>query len=89
MTKTEMEFHAECAADRKRRRRAQRFWMFILNIFFMAVVGFILYAKLDSSPSETAMFMSFGSIISLNMAYLFGEIWEDMNITKTGIKASS
>jgi urea transporter len=48
----------------------------------------VLYAGLDNSPAETAVFMSFGSIISLNMAYLFGEIWEDMNITKTGIKAS-
>lgn len=88
MTKAEIEHHEMCALDRKDRRRKQRFWMFCLNIFFMSVIGFILLSGLDNGPAETGIFMSFGSLITLNTAYLFGEVWEDLTISKTSIKVS-
>ena len=74
--------------EKRERRSKQRFWIFVLNAFYMFVIGYILFMGLDTSPAETGIFMAFAAMITTNSAYLFGEVWEDMNITKTGIKVS-
>ena len=72
--------------ERRSRRRSQRFWMVVLNGFFMYMYWYIITGELTGSVAETGVFMSAGALIALNGTYLFGEIWEDVNVTKTGIK---
>lgn len=57
----------------------RRLFMFIISAFCVGVVSFALYRGLDTKVAETAVTMSFVTLISVVGSYVFGATWDDKN----------
>lgn len=62
--------------------RVRRAFMFLVAGFCMYVIIYILREKLNTAPADTAMMMSFITLISIVGYYVAGATWEDVNIAK-------
>ena len=76
----------EMQKERKERREKQKLWVAAINIFCMVVILCIILLDKKGPPVDTAIWMSFATMISITGSYLFGEMWTDMNITKSTLK---
>lgn len=62
--------------------RIRRRFMFVVAAFCMLTVGYVLLKDLSSGPADTAVTMSFVTLISILGSYVFGAAWEDINMAK-------
>lgn len=60
----------------------RRRFMFIVSAFCMATVTYVLYHDLSSGPADTAVTMSFITLLGIVGSYVFGATWEDVSIAK-------
>lgn len=64
--------------------KIRRRFMFAITAFCMAVVAYVLYRDLSSGPAETAVNMSFVTLLGIVGSYVFGATWEDISMARTG-----
>lgn len=60
----------------------RRRFMFATAAFCAAVIAFILIARLDTGPADTAITMAFLVLMSIVGCYVFGAAWEDISLAK-------
>lgn len=59
--------------------RWRRAYLFVVTAFCMAVVAYCLWFGLDGRVAETAVMMSFLTIMGGLGSYVFGATWDDRN----------
>lgn len=64
----------------------RRTFMFIVSAFCMFVVVFVLLKDLKSGPADTAVTMSFITLLGIVGSYVFGATWDDKNVMRFGGK---
>lgn len=68
--------------------RMRRRFMYVTTGFCMAVVAYVLHYDMSGSVAETAVTMSFLTIMSTAGSYVFGATWDDHSarqfMAKTG-----
>lgn len=57
--------------------KIRRRWLFAIFTFCMAVITYVLVRNMDTSVAETAITMSFTTIIGCIGSYIFGATWDD------------
>jgi hypothetical protein len=62
---------------RKRRR-----YLYILTAFCMLVIAYCLYMGKEDRVAETAVTMSYWSLIAFAGSYVFGAAWQDVSHMK-------
>lgn len=81
-------------ADWKSSWRIRRWFMFGVSAFCMWTVAYVLYKDLQSGPADTAVTMSFLTLLGIVGSYVFGATWEDVSkakllgASKRGVAAS-
>lgn len=60
----------------------RRRFMFVVAAFCMVTVGYVLYRDLTSGPADTAVTMSFVTLIGIMGSYVFNATWEDISLAK-------
>jgi len=60
--------------------KMRRLVMFVIGLFCMATVCYILATGVDTEPAETAMTMSYLTLIVIVCVYVFGAVIDDKNI---------
>lgn len=60
----------------------RRYFMFAVAAFCMITVWYVLYRDLTSGPADTAVTMSFVTLIGLVGSYVFNATWEDISLAK-------
>lgn len=68
--------------DWKSSWRIRRWFMFGVSAFCMWTVAYVLYKDLDSGPADTAVTMSFLTLLGIVGSYVFGATWEDVSLAK-------
>lgn len=61
----------------------RRLFMFAISAFCVGVITFSLWKGLDTKVAETAVTMSFVTLISVVGSYVFGATWDDKNARKS------
>lgn len=61
----------------------RRRMLWLTTTFCMSTVGYILYTGMTGSVAETAVTMSFFTIISMVGSYVFGAAWQDIAAIRT------
>ncbi|URA07014.1 hypothetical protein P9A47_gp46 [Xanthomonas phage Elanor] len=56
--------------------------MFGVSAFCMWTVAYVLYRDLNSGPADTAVTMSFLTLLGIVGSYVFGATWEDVSLAK-------
>lgn len=57
----------------------RRRFMFLIALFCVTTIGWVLYREMDTRVAETAVTMSFVTLISIVGSYVFGATWDDKN----------
>lgn len=66
--------------------KIRRRFMFITCLFCAVVIAFILVADLDTEVAETALTMSFLTLMSVVGSYVFGAAWDDKNARESNVR---
>ena len=62
--------------------RIRRSFMFAVSAFCMWTVAYVLWRDLQSGPADTAVTMSFLTLLGIVGSYVFGATWEDLSMAK-------
>jgi len=62
----------------------RRVTIMVTTLFYMGVIVFALYTKVDTRVAETACEMSFLALTANVGSYVFGASWEDITMSKLG-----
>ena len=62
--------------------RIRRRFMFAVSAFCMWTVAYVLWRDLSSGPADTAVTMSFLTLLGIVGSYVFGATWEDIRMTQ-------
>lgn len=63
--------------------RIRRIFLFIVCFFCMWTIGYVLVNKLTTGPADSAVTMSFITLMSALGSYVFGAVWDDNNKSKS------
>lgn len=69
--------------------RIRRWFMFIVSLFCMWSVTYVLWKDLTSGPADTAVTMSFLTLLGIVGSYVFGATWEDVSMARMSKPATS
>ena len=56
--------------------------MFAVSAFCMWTIAYVLWKDLTSGPADTAVTMSFLTLLGIVGSYVFGAAWEDVSMAK-------
>ena len=56
--------------------------MFAVSVFCMWTISYVLWKDLTSGPADTAVTMSFLTLLGIVGSYVFGATWEDVSMAK-------
>lgn len=59
--------------------RIRRLFMFIISAFCVGAVSYVLLNGSTGEVAETAVTMSFFTLMSIVGSYVFGAVWDDNN----------
>lgn len=69
--------------------KIRRRFMFSIAGFCVWVISYVLYSGLNTAAADTAITMSFLTLISIVGSYVFGAAWDDKNARNISIKKES
>lgn len=61
----------------------RRRFMFSVSVFCMAIIAYVLWRELNTTPAEAAVTMAFITLAGIVGSYVFGAVWEDTTNFKT------
>ena len=59
--------------------RIRRKFMFAVSLFCVLVISYCLFYNLETRVAETAVTMSFVTLLGIVGSYVFGATWQDIN----------
>ena len=59
--------------------KIRRRFMFAVSIFCVLVISYVLWKQLSGSVADTAITMSFVTLMSTVGSYVFGATWQDIS----------
>lgn len=62
--------------------RIRRRLMFLVMAFCVLAITYVLLGGLDTEAAQTAVSMSFVTIMGVTSSYVFGAAWDDINKRK-------
>lgn len=69
--------------------RIRRRFMFAVVAFCMATVAYVLIADRTSGPADTAVTMSYLTLLGIVGSYVFGATWEDVSTAKAKLRSGA
>jgi len=60
----------------------RRIFMYVVNVFCMAVIGYVLIADKTSGVADTAVTFAFLTIAGTTGSYVFGAVWQAVSVSK-------
>lgn len=61
----------------------RRRFMFAVSAFCALAISYVLVARLDTTPADTAVTMGFFTLATIVGSYVFGAAWEDISASKS------